>query len=56
MAWVGAWLQAAGIATGFVVQRLLSEANRRLNLPRDNAGVALVIKWRASASGSRRQV
>ncbi len=56
MAWVGAWLQAAGIAIGFVLQRLLSKADRLLNLPRDDAGIALVIKWRASASGSRRQI
>ncbi len=51
VALVDAWLQAAGIADGFVFRRFVSKADRLSDQPMDDAGVALVVKRRAAAAG-----
>ena len=51
VALVEAWLQMADITEGFVFRRFVSRADHLSELPMDDAGVALVIKKRASAAG-----
>ena len=51
VALVDAWLAAAGIADGFMFRRFVSRADYLLELPMDDAGVALVVKRRAAAAG-----
>lgn len=51
VALVEAWMEAAGITTGFVFRRFVSKADRLSDAPMDDAGVALVVKLRAAAAG-----